>query len=74
MPVGLLVTVPLAEPVVVTLSWTGATVDVSNSAVTVVLDVRVTVQVDVPVQAPVQPANVDPDAAVAVSVTCVPLG
>jgi hypothetical protein len=73
-PDGLLVTVPVPEPVVVTVSCTGGTVDVSNSAVTVVLAVRVTVHDDVPVHAPVQPANVDPDAAVAVRVTCVPLG
>jgi len=74
MPEGLLVTVPAPEPVVVTVSWTGGTVDVSNSAFTVVLAVSVRVQVDVPVQAPVQPAKVDPEAAVAVSITCVPLG
>lgn len=73
-PDGLLVTVPVPEPVVVTASWIGGTVDVSNSAVTVVLAVRVTVHDDVPVQAPVQPANIDPDAAVAVRVACVPLG
>jgi hypothetical protein len=35
--------------------------------------VRVTAQVLVPVQAPDQPANVEPEAAVAVSVTAVPL-
>jgi hypothetical protein len=73
-PDGALVTVPEPVPDVVTVSWTGGTVDVSNSAVTVVLAVRVTVHDDVPVHAPVQPAKVDPDAAVAVRVTCVPLG
>jgi hypothetical protein len=73
-PAGVLVTVPEPVPDVVTVSWTGGDVDVSNSAVTVVLAVRVTVQDDVPVQAPVQPANVDPDAAAAVRVTSVPLG
>lgn len=45
----------------------------SKSAVTEVAALRVTTQVDVPVQAPDQPVNVDPEAAVAVSVTCVPL-
>ena len=45
----------------------------SNSAVTVAAALRVTTHVLVPLQAPVQPANVDPDAAAAVSVTCVPL-
>jgi len=68
-PAGVLVTVPEPVPDVVTVSWTGGDVDVSNSAVTVVLAVRVTVHDDVPVQAPVQPANVDPDAAAAVRVT-----
>jgi hypothetical protein len=42
-------------------------------AVTEVAAERVTVHVPVPVQAPDQPANVDPEAAVAVSVTAVPL-
>jgi len=73
MPAGLLVTVPVPEPVVVTASWTGGTVEVSNSAVTEVAALRVTTQVSVPLQAPLQPAKVDPDAAAAVSVTCVPL-
>ena len=35
--------------------------------------VRFTVHVPVPVHAPVQPANVEPEPAAAVSVTCVPL-
>jgi hypothetical protein len=46
----------------------------SNSAPTLVLAVSVSVQVDVPLQAPDQPANVDPESAAAVRVTCVPLG
>ena len=37
------------------------------------LAVRFTVHVPVPVQAPDQPANVEPEVAAAVSVTCVPL-
>jgi hypothetical protein len=41
-------------------------------AVTVRAAVIVTVQLPVPVHAPLQPANVEPDAALARSVTCVP--
>ena len=44
-----------------------------NVAVTDELAVRFTVHVPVPVQAPDQPANVEPEVAAAVSVTCVPL-
>jgi hypothetical protein len=70
MPEGLLVTVP--GPVLCTVSWTvgGATL---NVAVTEVLAVRVTAHVPVPLQAPDQPANVEPVLGVAVSVTGVPL-
>jgi hypothetical protein len=46
---------------------------VLNVAVTDVLAVSVTVHALVPVHAPDQPANVDPLAAVGVSVTAVPL-
>jgi hypothetical protein len=46
---------------------------VANVAVTVVLDVRVTVHVLVPVQAPDQPTNVEPVLGVAVNITGVPL-
>jgi hypothetical protein len=46
---------------------------VSNSAVTVAAALSVTTQVSVPLHAPDQPAKVDPEAAAAVSVTCVPL-
>ena len=45
-----------------------------NVAVTVVAAFMVTVHVPVPVQPPpVHPANVEPDAALAVSVTLVPV-
>ena len=40
---------------------------------TVVLEDSVILQSAVPVQPPLQPANVDPEAAVAVNVTAVPL-
>ena len=43
-------------------------------AVTEVADFRLTVHVPVPVHAPDQPVNVEPDLAVAVSLTDVPLG
>jgi hypothetical protein len=71
---GLLVTVPEPVPSVATVSVTFDDVEGSNWAFTLVLAVRVRVHVDVPVQAPDQPANVDPEAAAAVRVTCVPLG
>ena len=45
---------------------------VSNVAVTVVFAFMVSVQVPVPVQAPLQPWKVEPDAGDAVSVTDVP--
>jgi hypothetical protein len=44
-----------------------------NVAVTEALPVNVTLQVPVPVQAPDQPANVEPAFGTAVSVTMVPL-
>ena len=44
-----------------------------NVAVTLVLALTVTVQVAVPVQAPDQPAKVEPEEGVAVRVTEVPL-
>ena len=44
-----------------------------NVAMTDVAVVSERVHVDVPVQAPDQPANFEPVAGVAVSVTCVPL-
>jgi hypothetical protein len=45
---------------------------VSKVAVTVVSAVRVTAQAPVPVQGALQPAKVEPEAAVAVRVTVVP--
>jgi len=43
-----------------------------NVAVTLVAALTVTAQVPVPVQAPLQPENVEPEAAAAVRVTLVP--
>ena len=43
-----------------------------NVAVTLWLDPRVTVQPPVPLQAPLQPVNADPDAGVAARLTVVP--
>jgi hypothetical protein len=70
MPVGLLVIVPAPKPALCTVSCTE---DTLNMAVTDVLAVRVAAQGPVPLQAPDQPAKVDPGAAVSVSVTWVPL-
>jgi hypothetical protein len=69
MPAGLLVTVPEPVPFFVTVSVTGVAV---NVAVTDVSALTVTTHVPVPVQAPLQPANVEPVAAAAVNVTDVP--
>src|SRR5439155_17705921 len=71
-PTGAEVTVPLPVPVLLTVRVNCCTL---NVAVTVVAAVGVTVQVPVPEQPPpLQPSNVDPLAALAVSVTPVPLG
>src|SRR5512134_3397213 len=71
MPAGVLLTVPLPVPALLTVRLTPG--DWSNVAVTVVAAVRVTVQVPVPVHPPpLQPVNVEPVAAVAVRVTAVP--
>ena len=71
MPVGLEVTVPVPVPARVTAS---AKLDeLLNVAVTARAAVIDTAQVPVPVQAPLQPAKVEPLAAAAVSVTEVPL-
>jgi len=70
MPLGLLVTVPLPVPASVTVN---AKVTKLNVAVTDLAALIVTVHVPVPVQAPLQPANVEPEAAAAVRVTEAPL-
>ena len=72
MPAGLDVTVPVPAPARVTASakLPAGPLNVAVTARACVID---TVQVLVPVQAPLQPANVDPLAAAAVSVTEAPL-
>jgi hypothetical protein len=68
-PAGELVTVPVPAPAFATVSVRTRT----NVAVTVVSAFRVTMQVPVPEHPPPdQPANAEPDAGVAVSVTDVP--
>jgi hypothetical protein len=57
-PAGVLVTVPVPVPVRVTVS--AKVVDVLNVAVTDAAAVNVTTHAPVPVQAPLQPANVEP--------------
>ena len=70
-PAGVLVTVPLPVPALLTVR---ANVGTSNVAMTVVVAFKVTVQGPVPVQPPpLQPVKVEPAAGVAVSVTVVPL-
>jgi len=77
-PAGELVTVPVPVPFLVTVSVTGAGGGGTDAgvvlkvAVTVVPAFNVTAQVPVPLQAPLQPAKVEPDAAAAVSVNWVP--
>ena len=65
-------TVPAPVPSLATVSAKLAVV-LLNVAVTLRAAVIDTVQVPVPVHAPLQPANVEPLAAAAVSVTDVPL-
>jgi len=75
MALVLSVTVPVPVPASATMSWKvcgGGTVAAVNVAVTEVAAVMFTVQVPVPVHGLDQPANVEPVAAVAVSVTCEP--
>jgi hypothetical protein len=72
MPGGLLETLPLPVPERVTVSVKEVPVPL-KVAVTARSAVICRVQV-APVHAPAQPANVDPPAGVAVSVTWVPLG
>jgi hypothetical protein len=71
-PVGLLLTVPDPVPAKVTERAKVVTV-VLNVAVTDLAALMVTLQVPVPLHAPVQPAKVDPAVAFAVRVTTVPL-
>jgi len=72
-PVGVLITVPAPVPASLTVS-AKLFVVLLNVAVTAVAAVTVTTQVPVPEHPPpVQPANVEPSAADAVSVTAVPL-
>src|SRR5262245_65475286 len=70
MPAGALVMVPLPAPVLLSVSaklWT-AKVAVTDCAALIV-----TLQVPVPVQAPLQPVKVEPAAGVAARVTTVPV-
>jgi hypothetical protein len=69
-PAGELVTLPLPAPALASVS---ANVCRLNVAVTDFAAVIETTHEPVPVHAPLQPVNVDPEAAVAVSVTDVPL-
>jgi hypothetical protein len=70
-PAGEEVTVPVPVPAFVTLAAkVAAPLKVAVTARTAVI---VTVQVEVPVQAPLQPAKVEPLAGAALSVTDVPL-
>jgi hypothetical protein len=71
-PSGRLATVPLPNPMFFTVSI-GAAVARSKSALTLVAALMVTVHVPVPAQPPpLHPANVEPAAGAAVSVTTVP--
>jgi|SRR5689334_1675093 len=70
MPAGLLVTVPVPPPTLVTVRVEGTAL---NVAVTDLLALIATTQVPVPLHPlPLQPAKVDPDAGAAVNVTVVP--
>ncbi len=72
MPAGVDVTVPAPLPALVTVAAKLPAVPL-NVAVTLRAAVIDVVQVPVPVHAPLHPANVEPLAAAAVSVTDVPL-
>jgi hypothetical protein len=72
MPAGADETVPLPVPPVCTVSVCVGCVPNSKSAVTASDEFMVTVQLPVPLHAPPQPANTDPAAALAESVTAVP--
>ena len=67
-PAGELITVPVPVPAKLTDSWNRGI----KVAVTVIAELTVTLQAPVPVQAPPQPVNTDPAAAIALSVTAVP--
>ena len=69
-PAGELVTVPVPVPVLLTIRFWAAAV---NMAVTERFAVIETVQVPLPEHAPLQPAKAEPPAADAVKVTEVPL-
>ena len=68
-PAGLEVTVPLPVPVGITVKTGVVAASVPNVAVTPVAAFTVTVQVPVPLHAPLQPAKDEPEAGVAVKVT-----
>jgi hypothetical protein len=70
MPAGELVIVPDPVPLFVAVSAKVCRLNVAVTDFAAVID---TVHAPVPVQAPLQPANVEPAAAVGVSVTDVPL-
>jgi hypothetical protein len=70
MPLGLLVTEPVPVPARVTVI---GNVTVLNVAVTALAALMVTLQVPVPLQAPLHPAKVDPEPAFAVKTTATPL-
>jgi len=72
-PEGLLVIVPAPVPALSTVSSTGGIVEV-NVAVTEVAEMRLTVQVEIPLQAPVHPVNVEPELGAADNATGVPVG
>ena len=73
MPLGLDVTVPDPAPVTVTFRVAVSCCSTSNVAVQLRAAASVTLVVcELPPQSPLQPANVDPLAAAAVSVTSVP--
>jgi hypothetical protein len=71
MPAGLEVTVPDPVPALLTVRLRVSVAVVLNVAVTLRAWLMATVQPPVPLHAPLQPAKVEPEAAVAVSVTLV---
>jgi hypothetical protein len=73
MPAGLLLTVPLPAPVFATVNAKVVGGARLNVAVALFAASIVTTQVSMPVQAPLHPANVEPVAGTAVSITWVPL-